>query len=170
MSPRQLSASTLASMYDEETGDGPIMLLTIDHEGLPAPILISSDATQRVRETDREVIYGTVSRGEEFLFFPFEMVLPSDEEGGVPNVRLSIDNLTAEITDAVRELTSPPVILFEVVMMADPDVVEMSLPDFLLTDVEWTRERITATVSMDMLLTERMGYTYRPTTHPGVFK
>ena len=160
----------LQAMYDEETGDGPIILLTIDHDDLDEPILVSSDATGRVQETDQEIVYGTVSRGDNYIYMPFEMILPSDEDGGVPSVTLGIDNVTNEITDAVRDLTSPPIVLLEVVMMSDPDTVEMSWPELYLTDAEWTRDQVQGTLTMETLLTEKMGYTYRPSTHPGCFK
>lgn len=170
MSPRSLSATAIQATHAEETDNGVIILLTIDHEDLPEPILISSDATERIEELDREIVYGTVSRGDSYVFYEFEMVLPSDEEDGIPNTTLSIANVDQKITDTIRELTSPPVVLLEMVMMKSHDTVQFSLPEFRLTDVEWDRTSVQGTISMDALLGEKMGFSYRPTTHPGVFK
>lgn len=168
--PRSTSLALKQATYAEETEDGIIILLTIDHEDLTEPILISSDATQRVDEIEGKLVYGTISRGDTYIYYDFEINLPSDESDGVPNTTLSIDNITAEITDAIRDLTSPPVVLIEVVMMSDVDTVEVNFPEFYLTDVEWDRTQVQATITMDALLSEKVGWTYRPSTHRGVFK
>ena len=64
--------------YAAETGRVLIALMTIDHADLAEPIRISTDPTQRLEDltTDEEVVYGTESRGETFLFCPVRIKLP----------------------------------------------------------------------------------------------
>ena len=59
-----LSNEARSSMFSEETSDGLLVLLTIDHAGITAPIrLVNNNVDIK-------------SRGEDFLAFPFEIILP----------------------------------------------------------------------------------------------
>jgi hypothetical protein len=169
-SQRNLSLNALRATYEPRTGDWPIVLLSIDHESLDQPLLVSSDATQRIGTSGGRIVYGTVSQGDTYTCYPFDLVMPRDEAGGVFGTQLSVDNVDAAITDALRSLTSPPYVTLEVVMGKSVDTVEFTLPDFRLLDAEWDKVSVVGTLSLEMLLNELLGFTYRPGTHPGMFK
>jgi len=84
-----------------------------------------------------------ISRGLEFIPYPFDIVLPQDDGETLPRVTLRIDNLSGEIMTAIRAQEEPPAVKIEVVTSAFPDIVEKSL-DFLTL----------RTVSYDSLVVE----------------
>jgi len=167
---REFSLNTLQDLYAQETGNWPIILLTLDHENLAEPLLVSSDPTERIGEVEGKLVYGTVSRGDSYICYPFGLMLPSDEDGGSYTTQLTIDNVDQSITDAIRDLTSPSTITMELVMGQDPDTVEMTMPDFRLTNVQWDNIQVAGDISLEMFLQELIGPTYRPGSHPGLFK
>lgn len=121
--PRTLTTAARAALYSAETGEAVLILLTLAHADLPAPIRVTSDSVE------------TVSRGDTFLAFPFEISLPDDDDERPPEMRLTIDNVGREIVDAVRSITTPATVLMEIVLGSAPDTVEVAFPDFELVDV-----------------------------------
>src|SRR5690606_26781497 len=113
------------ALYAPQTEDAFLVLLTLDHENLSAPVRVSSDAVD------------TESRGEVFVAFPFSLSLPDDEDGRSPRARLVIDNVDRQVVQAVRALSSAPTLLIEVVRAADPDTVEARFADFRLVNVAY---------------------------------
>jgi hypothetical protein len=122
---RTVSNAGLRSLLAEETGEVWVILLTIDHVELLMPIRVCSDAVN------------VVSRGETYISFPFELSLPDDTDGGPPRASLTIDNVSREIAEAVRSVSSPPSVVIEVVRAAAPDVLEAVLPVFELRNVRY---------------------------------
>ena len=123
---RTLSSGAVAALNAQETGEVFIVLLTIDHVDLAAPIRVSSDAVD------------TVSNAETYIAFPFELSLPTDLEDGPPRARLRIDNVDRQVVQAIRQINSPASVLIEIVRGADPDTVEASFPDFELREVSYS--------------------------------
>lgn len=166
---REFSLTTIRAMMEQQTGDWPVMLLTIDHDDLDEALHVSSDATTRIGEVDGRIVYGTSSRGTDFVFYPVSMALPSDEDGAAPATTLSIET-SQDVMEVVRSLSSPPSLLMELVMGSDPDTVEMSQPDFAIISVDYNINTITAEVTVDFLAGEPMpAGKYRPGSHPGLF-
>ena len=88
---RQFSMGAIRKLMEEETGDWPVMLFTLEHVAMAAPLYISSDPTQRLGEHEGRLVYGTVSRGTEFVYYPVSFALPTDEEGAPPSTTLMVD-------------------------------------------------------------------------------
>lgn len=137
-----ISSAGLVDLSAQETGTAWITLLTITHEGLPAPIRVTDDAVQ------------TVSNGLTYLPYPFDVLLPDDVEGRIPQSQIRIDNTTQEIIALLRTLTTPPTLDIQVVRSATPDVVELSA-----SGLEWRASSfdigtITGTLTIDNLATE----------------
>lgn len=168
---RTVSLAMLQAMFAPETDDYPILLLTITHDDLQEPIRVSSDPTQRVEETDEKVVYGTVSRQEQYVFFPFEMALPDDQEERAPRTRLIIDNVDREIVKAVRTAQGgAPRVQIEIVMASDPDTVEAELPDFDLRDVRYNVLTVEGDITLDSLAAEPFpAGSFDPARFPGLF-
>lgn len=167
---RTLSSTALRALFAEDTGDYPILLVTVTHDTFQAPIRVSSDPTTRLSATDAEIIYGTVSRSMSFAFLPFQISLPGEFEDSAPRARISIDNVSRELTAAVRTLTSPPVVTIELVMASTPDVVEATFPNFDLSDVDGDVMTISGTLSIDLLVLEPFpAGIFSPGQFPGLF-
>lgn len=155
-----LSVSTVArrSMFAASTGDGLLELVTLSGGGLAADIPIVNN---RIDITSRGVI---------FTAFPFELSLPSDEEDSPPLAKLSIDNVSREIGQAVRLLTGPLHVLIELVRISDMDVVEWSWPYFLMRNVSIDSLIVSGDLSLQDF--HREGHTkilFNPATFPAMF-
>jgi len=166
--PRTLSLSFRAAMNAQETGEIPIVLLTITHEDAAEPIRISGDPTERL--TTDPLVYGTTSRGETFTFIPFALSLPEDAEGTGPNARLVLDNVSRELIPLIRSIATPAQVLLETVMASDLDYVEVQFPSFDITKVSYDAASITLELTMDPLVTEPFpADSFDPANFPGLF-
>lgn len=168
--PRALSTDFLRGAFAQETGICPVFLVTIDHPDLATPILVSSDPTVRMSQTAEDVTYGTRSRGLEFVFFPFTLTLPSDEDEGPQNMTVQMDNVKRDITQTLRGLTSPPTVKTELILIDSPDVVEAVWPDFLLTQATYDASTIKGTLTVETLVREPFpALCFTPSYFPGLF-
>lgn len=155
---RTVSSSTLAAVHAAESGEAFVILLTFTHESLVAPIRVSGDAVD------------TVSRGYNFISYPFSLILPDDTEGRSPRAKLVIDNVGRQIMEAVRELQTAPTLLMEVVRAAAPDTVEATFSDFKLRNVTYDSQAIEAELSIEDFTAEPYpSATFCPSLFPGIF-
>jgi hypothetical protein len=74
-----------------------------------------------------------VSRGQTFDPYPFSLALPVSDGEKQPELLLNIDNVDQRLVRAIRELLTPPTVLFEMVLSVSPDVPERAI-DFLRAD------------------------------------
>jgi hypothetical protein len=111
----------------QHADDPFIVLLTIDHDDLPAdlkPLRIARN---------REAV---VSRGHTFIAYPFAIEEPGDGDEQ-PKAAISIGNVSRRIGKAIEAIQTPPTCLIEIVLASDPDTVERSWEEFTFTEVSW---------------------------------
>jgi hypothetical protein len=141
--------------YAPETGRVIIALITIDHPELATPIRISTDPTARLTgegyTDDTDVVYGTVSRSNTFVFLPVKIGLPNDTDEGPGEMTLEIDNIHRQYTATIRTITTPPTVQVELVLDNALDTVEAQWPEFLLTDIKYNATVITGTLKLETL-------------------
>lgn len=146
------------AIFSQESGEAFIILLTIDHPELAAPIRVSSDGVN------------TISRSNTFISFPFEISLPLEDPERPPRARLQIDNVDQQIVQAVRTITSAPTVLIEIVLSSQPDIVEVTIPDFKLTNASYNALSVTGDLSLEEFLQEPYpADSFTPSRFPGVF-
>ena len=155
---RSVSSIFRSAVFSQETDEVFLLLLTIDHDDLAEPIRVSSDAVD------------TVSRGNTFVAYAFDLTLADDTDDGPQQMRISIDNVDRMIVEAVREISSPPDVTVEVVLHSDPDTVEVSFDGFTLTDVSYDVFTVSGTISTQSYLNEPYpGGSVLPSNFPGAF-
>lgn len=155
---RNLSTDALKAIYAPHTTEAFLILLTLDHETLHEPLLISSDAVN------------TTSRGKDYISFPFELVLPDDRENTTPRARLVIDNVSREVLSAIKLLNTAPSIKMEIVRSGDPDTVEAAFPDFKLTNIKYNALTIQGDLTLEDFTAEPYPATiFSPSTFPAIF-
>ena len=157
--PRTLSSAALQALYSQETGTAFLILLTISHPTLAAPLFFTSDGVQ------------TVSRGNAYLPFPFQLTIPDDQDQQLPQAQITIDNVDRSIVTAIRNMgTVPASILIEIVTSSTPDSVEFASGALTLRDVNYDAMTVTGTLSFEAILAEPFpGDLVTPATIPGVF-
>lgn len=155
---RPVSLTAKAALNAQETGDAFLILLTISHAQLATPLRVTGDAIE------------TVSRGNSFVPFPFELSLPDDDSGKAPEARLTIDNIDRQIVKAVRGLPSAPSVLIEIVRAAEPDTVEARFEDFRLTDVQYDSRVVEGNLTVEDFTAEPFpAFLFSPGLFPGLF-
>jgi len=157
--PRTLSSAALQALYSQETGTCFLILLTISHPTLSAPLFFTSDGVQ------------TISRGNVYLPFPFQLTIPDDQDQQLPQAGITIDNVDRSIVTAIRNMgTAPAGILIEVVTSAAPDNVEFASGELTLRDVNYDAMTVSGTLTFEAILAEPFpGDLVTPATIPGVF-
>ncbi len=155
---RSVSDITKDAIYSPETGEAFLILLTIDHHSLTTPIRVCNDAVD------------TVSRGNDFIAFPFELKLPDDQENAAPKAKLVIDNVDRQIVTAVRNISSAANVLIEVVRAADPNTVEAQFIDFKLTNVTYDAQRVEGDLTIEDFTAEPFpAASFSPSLFPALF-
>lgn len=158
--PRELSAAARAALFAQHTDECPVTLITVEHPALPAPL----------RLCDQPV--NVISRGMEFVAFPFRIVLPTDLEDQPPTATLVLDNISREMTAWLRPLTTPALCLIEIVLASSPDVVEAQWPEMRFAQNRWPPGGATIEIELglDDISTEPLAQnSFNPSTTPGIY-
>lgn len=146
-----------SSAFAADTADVWLVLVTIDHDDFAEPIRVVNN-TENV-----------TSRGELYVGFPFDATLPDSREDASPRARLVIDNTSREIAQAIRSITSAPIVTLEIIRAADPDTVEISLPYFTLRNVKWDAGKVSGDLSLEDFTSEPYpAGTFTPAYFPGL--
>lgn len=155
---RNIGINLLKVLAAQETSEAALLLLTIDHDDLAQPIRVTSDAVQ------------TVSNGNTFLAYPFQLTLPDDPDNGFSSAKLTIDNVHRDIVVAIRSISSPPTATIQIVLGSDPDTVYIEFSDFKLADINYDALTVTADLVIDHFIHEPFpGTRFLPSNFPGLF-
>jgi hypothetical protein len=155
---RTTSRALRETIFAQETDDVVTILLTINHPSITEPIRVCLDNAN------------IVSRGDTYVSFPFSLVLPDDTNDNPPAATIEISNVDKQITDALQTITSPPTLLMEIIRVADPDVVEISLPEFTMTQVKIDVMTIQASLAIENMAIEPYpSAQFTPSGFPGLF-
>lgn len=155
---RSLSTAARRALFASETDEAFLILLTFEHADLPAPLRVTSDAVN------------TVSRGDVFVAFPFDISLPDDDDGKSPRARLAIDNVDRQIVQAVRGLATASLITMEIVRAAATEKVEARFSDFRLTNIEYDTHLIRGDLTVEDFTSEPFPASiFSPGLFPGLF-
>ena len=155
---RNVSNSFKSAAFGQETDEVFLVLLEIDHTDLDEPIRVTSDGVQ------------TVSNGNTFVAYPFELSLPSNPETGISQAQLTIDNISQDIIVSIRNITTPPTVVIQVVLASAPNDVEAEFSGFELKNVSYDALTITGTLTIESFMNEPYpGGSFLPSTFPGLF-
>lgn len=164
-----MSPAALRAMFGAETDDNLICLLTITGDGIVTPIRLANDFTQRLFENDEEIVYGVKSRGNDYLFLPIEVTLPTEEDSA-PRASLTMHDVTRYLTPVIRTLPAEPAVLMELVLVTSPGVVEASFPGFVLGGISYNANTVTGELTVDGLATEPFPcHSFTPAYFPGLY-
>lgn len=153
-----ISNEARGAMFAEETSDGLLVLLTINHVDLIAPIRVVNNKVN------------ITSRGNEFTAFPFEIILPEIANDTPPKAQLVIDNVSRELGRTIRTISSAPNVLIEVVRINDFNALEVAYPAFKLRNVRFNVFQVRGDLVYEDLQSEPYPvHTFSPANFPGLF-
>ena len=169
-----LSPAALKAMFSTETDEQLITLVTIQNPASPStPVRLADGYIGRLANltTDDEVVYGVQSRGNDFLFLPLEISMPSEEDAGVGRCTITLNYVTKEAIQLIRtQLTNPTQVTLELILASNPNVVEAIFPGFFITGASYTSESINLQLDMIDFTREPFPcYNFTPNYFPGLF-
>lgn len=167
-----MSPNALRAVFSPEADDDLIFLLTIYDPINPNVVIarLADGFTQRISETDTDILYGVKSNGQDFIFLPMSIGLPSEEEAQAPRCSITLHDVTRHVTPIIRTITASPTIKMELVLSKSPDVVEVSFDGFYINSFIYNADTVTASLSMVDLEREPFPmHSFTPRYFPGMF-
>jgi hypothetical protein len=135
----------------------PLVLLKIEHTSLAEPILLVNNKTN------------ILSNGDEYIGFPFDIILPDSKEDSPPTAKLRICNVSREIGQAIRSISTPPMVTISVVRQETPSVIEAQFEGMYLTNVNYDAFSVDADLQFEDLTREPFpAYTFSPANYRGI--
>jgi hypothetical protein len=133
--PHALSELFRRALAAQETSEGALILLSVDHPSFDAPF----------RVVRNEV--AVTSRGDVFHPYPVDVLLPDDIDDAAPSAPITLDNVSRDLIGVLRGLDSSPTFLIEIVKISDPDYVELSFGTFTALSADYDAMTISSTIS-----------------------
>jgi len=128
---RNVTGAFIAACNAANTDECFIVLVTVEHSELAAPIRLNTSGENQV------------SNGDTYLACPIQVTLSEDSEDRIPQAKLVMDNIDRTIIAALRSITTPPTVTLQIVKASDPDTVEMELTDFEMRTITYSLGRTT---------------------------
>lgn len=167
MTQRELSNNAKQAAFAQETHEAFIVLLTVSHDSWTDDVRVSSDPTQVLPVAG---VRGTISNGDEYVFAPFNVNLPAQDDSGVARASISVENVSRVLMQKIREATSAVSITIQIVLASDPDTVEVSVQDFRLERVSYDAFNITGEISVEYFDLEPFpAQRFVPSKFPAIF-
>lgn len=167
-----MSPEAIKAVFSPDSDADLLFLLTIYSPDNPTEVIarLSDGFTQRISETDDEVIYGVKSRGEDYLFLPMQITLPTEEEAQAPRCSITLNDVTRQIVPIIRTISGAPKIKMELVLSKTPDTVEIVYTNFYINSFTYNADSISANLSMVDLEREPFPmHSFTPRYFPGMF-
>lgn len=153
----QLSPALLAQLFAQESNDPFLMLITLSHPTFSDIRLVNN--TEDI-----------VSNGLTYTSFPVTIRLPVDDGETTRELNIDFDNVSLELIDEIRTVTTPINLKIEMILASNPDLVEITLEDLKLRSLTYNKQRISAKIIMDNFLNvELNAEVYGPKNFPGIF-
>jgi hypothetical protein len=149
---RTLSDALKQAMFDQETDEVIVLLLTITHPGLSDIYRISSDNKDLLDEELQ--LRGTTSRENDYNFLPMSASLPEEGDDASNTIQITLDNVSQELTEPLKSVVTPATVTAEVVLASAPDDVEVTFPDFELTSADVDAGSIKLSLTVDVMASE----------------
>lgn len=156
----QLSPELFAQIYGAQSDDPFLTLVTLSHASFP-------DDIRLVNNSDN-----ITSRGALFLAFPVKIRLPVDDGETNREVAIEFDNVSLDLIDEIRNVTSGEriTVKLEMILASIPDEVQISLEELFILSVSYNKSRISARLGLDSFLnTELSSERFNPSNFPGLF-
>jgi hypothetical protein len=159
-------------MFSPDADSDLILLLTIYDPINPETVMfrIADNFTQRLSETDVDIVYGVKSNEQDFVFLPIQISLPTEEEAQAPRCTLVLHDVTRLATAWIRTITGPPKVKMELVLSKSPDIIEASFSGFYITSFNYNAETVSAELAMVDYEREPFPmHSFSPAYFPGMF-
>lgn len=158
---RTLPSTLIAGMFAPQADVLVLALIEIAHPAVTTVRIVNN--TEAV-----------TSQGDAFDPFPFSVVLPPEGDGAVPAIRVTISNVTPEITALARSVAGSTAGLatasLHIIDHADPDARLVSYEGFAVRNLTYTAEAVAFDMTIESFVSEPYpAMTFTPGRFPGLF-
>ena len=178
-----MSPAALRAVFSPESDANLIMLITIyDPVNTNTVLFRIADgyvedpanpgkALRLSTTTDDVVVYGVISGGQEYSFLPIQVTLPNEDESQAPRCSLTIHDVSRYLVPFIRQqLVGPARVKLEMVLSTTPNTIEASFEGFLMTNVTYNANTVTAELTMVNYDREPFPqHSFSPIYFPGLF-
>lgn len=155
---RNLSDSTREALYNAQTDACFLVLLKLDSDELASPIYVVNN-TENI-----------ISVSIEYTAIGFKFILPSEEEEGVSNASIVIDNVDRTIVEAVRSVRKPLTVTANIIEASTPDTIEVGPLEFQLRNVKYNASQVSGDLYYNNYLEKNAGtIKFSNLNFPGLF-
>ena len=152
------SLTMLAAEFSRETGETPVILLTIDSTEMASPINLCNNGENV--ESD-SVIYTA---------WPFDVSLPSDIPGRTSTTAIKISNVSQQVESVLDTLVEWPNITLSLVLASTPDTIERGPANFILNGYKADLFNASGSLSYGDDIHEPISkHSFTPQEYPGGF-
>jgi hypothetical protein len=151
--------------------------LELSHPALAEPIRVVADLGEIIGEADEQPVFGhmlTLETGEvaKFIACGFGFALPAQEEGQIPSVQISVDNIAYLITPQLDGLLGSRAkleVVYREYLASDPSAPQFILPGLSMANVTSDLNQLTGTATFADLVNRNFpNKVYRPSEYPGL--
>lgn len=166
-----MSPEAIKAVFSQESDADLVVLLTFyDPDTNQPSVRLCDNYTGRISETSEDVVYGVVSRSNNFTFLPLQVTMPQEDEAQAPRMSIVINDVTRYVVPIIRSLSKPPKVLMELVLTKTPDVVEASFSGFFVSSFTYNADQVTCELSMVDYEREPFPmHSFSPKYFPGLF-
>lgn len=150
-------STTLFNQITNQINDDPLLLII--------RVFDAPNTVYLVNNTE-----DITSNGQVYQSFPVKVTLADDDGDSQAQVQVEFDNVSLELLEEIRTITTPIPCEIDLILASAPDSVEIALRDLLIRDVTYDASTIKGTLTADDFLNSRFpADTYTPTDYPGIF-
>lgn len=153
-----LSPALIAQLYAQESTDPFLILITLSHPDWDEPVRLVNNSVD------------IISRGNTYMAFPVDVVLPPDDGESLPEVTIEFDNVSLLLIGKFRTVTRDINADLDMILASLPDEVQMAISELTIESITYNLTRISARLVLDNFLnTEMTSEKYTPKNFPGIF-
>ena len=144
----------------------------LDTGASSAYIYLSADAATKdaVNSDPANPCYGVISAGVPYIFIPFNLTLPTEEQASAPRCNVTIHDATRLMTPVIRQISVAPTVGIKLVLSKTPDITEATFPGFKMGAITYNSDTIAAELTVESLAIEPFpAHVFTPSYFPGLF-
>lgn len=140
------------------SGEVNITLIEFDHPSLPEPARVTSDNV------------ATTHQGNVYVPCPALVQFITRVPGQMPTARISVDNVSQLLLEAVRSVVQPmPTVTLTCVLASSPDTIEWGPQVLSLSGVDIDAQQISGELTLAPLIDTPVMRRVSPAITPGLF-
>jgi len=159
---KAISAEGMRAIFAQETDEVFAFALKMTHAEWVEEIRLIGDETDMTYD------------GHNWIAFPFQTSLPSQEEGQLPTVDITVDNIDRLFIDELRSIQTPPDVELFLFRRSFDGTDTLELPPMVLKagnlKYDDTKLTVTLTLDADYLNEPATKDRFLPGNSPGLFK